>query len=749
MLASSSQQLLMEQINELAASGENKEAVANLQRLFDGSSGRIVQHGGVQTAGTLQLRSHIPVRGWAQRRLTALLLANDRLRSEYQLSTKDSGEAAFLDVSKSKDLSQARAAADRFASSQAGPELGMLLADLYLERGWGIAAVQALSRISSDLRVQVPGCPETETLPWPLVFHKLKPKFSEDEKNRRELVTWLEESLSRELVSGQMAGSVLGEASKRLLLASEVAPECLDRLTIRNWIRFLLPLLDEGSRKATEGFLADVAGWTNGLGPGGKEVKTFGGGNARIQRYAARFSPTSRPRWSQQFDRYTANRDSTDASQPRVGESVRGILPYYPTVVNDRVYVNAFSKVWAFDLGNGRRWPDTPTGIPLFNGALGADTEMPSNYPLLGVTRSSLAYSQGHLYARMGEPVTGWANGEKAADGGSRSYLVGLDLAREGSVLRGFPLRLTPPDFSGVEFEGPPMIWDDWLIVATVSRDNVGVQRRLIAFDRLDGKVVWESDVLAAGGIQGSDHAHLISHQFLSGAGGRLFYNTNLGSIVCLDPLTGRIEWLSEYTRVATERQTQRVVDRYRYRDTTPCVVAGGLVYCAPQDCPEVFALDVTTGDLVWSTDSLQVADAIHILGVEGQSLVVSGDRIVWLDRLSGKVLSRFPTSTTPGRLNALPSPRGLGRGAIADEKVFWPISGEIIVFKADQHAGESPPSAQQSAAQIPPPPKILRRISLGNRGTEGGNLIVGEDHLIVASPSSIMVFPNRLPSNE
>jgi outer membrane protein assembly factor BamB len=313
----------------------------------------------------------------------------------------------------------------------------------------------------------------------------------------------------------------------------------------------------------------------------------------------------------------------------------------------------------------------------------------------------------------------------------SHSYLVGLDLSKQGSLLAGFPLHLNEAEFPGGEFDGPPLVWGEWLLVAIAERDNVGLRRRIAAFDRFSGEIIWKSPVVAVGTVAGTDRASLISHQLLSYEGGRLFYNSNLGSISCLDPLTGATLWQVQYSSTASSQRRFPTADRFRYRDLTPCLLSGGLLYCAPQDSPEIFALDASTGDLVWSSDAAQVADAVHLLGVHEDCLVVSGDRIVWLDKHSGRVRGRFPASTTPGPANALPSPRGLGRGTISAGRVFWPVAGEIFVFPASL-------PASPSAVENPP---ILNRMALDTRGSEGGNLMFAHEWMIFASPSRLMAF--------
>ncbi len=160
-------------------------------------------------------------------------------------------------------------------------------------------------------------------------------------------------------------------------------------------------------------------------------------------------------------------------------------------------------------------------------------------------------------------------------------------------------------------------------------------------------------------------------------------------------------------------------------------MVAGGKVFCMPQDCGELFALNATDGRLLWSTDDSLVADAIHLLGIVGDNLIVSGDRLVWLDCNNGSLLGRFPASTTPGMAHALPSPRGLGRGAIVQQEVVWPTAAEVFFFD-----GQLPRSADTIDA-----PPIKRRFHVGSRGSAGGNLCIAENYLIFSGSTRIMAF--------
>jgi outer membrane protein assembly factor BamB len=372
--------------------------------------------------------------------------------------------------------------------------------------------------------------------------------------------------------------------------------------------------------------------------------------------------------------------------------------------------------------------------MPVYDSGMNAANYLPYGYAVIGVPRGTLTIADDILYARMGPPVTGWLGGIPGRSDGSLSTIVALDLGKQGSLCPGYPVRLWREEFPEGEFEGCPLVLGDQLIVAVAMRDQASLRRIVIALDRETGVVNWRSPVLAAGSVSGSEQASLIAHQLVSAAGGRVFYNTNLGAIVCLDAESGQIVWCTRYQRsLPAADAAYALPDRYRYRDLVPCMIAGTQVICAPQDCPEVFALDGVTGDLLWSTDGEQVDDATQILGVSGQSILLSGDRLYWLERTTGRVVAAFPAGTTSDIVGALPAPRGYGRGMVVQDRVYWPTQHELFVFDADQ--------VGRAVGGVP---TLVQRYRLDTRGAEAGNLVLTADGLVIAGASRIYKFRPR-----
>jgi len=545
----------------------------------------------------------------------------------------------------------------------------------------------------------------------------------------------------------------LNEIVLRLVIAASMNSESLDASATRAWGFEVARHSNAAAGEKLKTAIEQIAGWpplatqsttvdsfhspavVQDVGTGDAVARPSGDQDATEQMHRAY---VSWPSWSQPLERFSASSDRLAASKPRVAESERATLPYFPVVYDGIVFVNEMTRIVAYDLESGAPWPDAKSGLSLFDSEFSAASYLPLGYPMIGSPRGTLHIVNNCLYARMGSPITGRIQSRSTGGAGgdsSLSYLVGLDLSKQGSMLPGFPLHLNHMDFSnadfnGAEFDGPPLAWGDMLIVSIAQRDHVGLRRSIAAFDRVTGKLLWKSGVLGSGSVAGGEHANLIAHQQLALAGGRLYANTNLGAIACLDPTTGQTQWLVQYS-TPRDNPSFPKPDRYRYRDLTPCLISAGLVYCAPQDVPEVFALDALTGELVWSTDDLSVADANQLLGAPGDALIVGGDRLVWLDKRTGKVAASFPGSTTPIVGGALPSPRGLGRGTISEQQVYWPTAGEIYVFSTQLPTADA----------VGDTPTIVRRIEVAPGGGNGVNVLIAGETLLVASPSRLMAY--------
>lgn len=322
-----------------------------------------------------------------------------------------------------------------------------------------------------------------------------------------------------------------------------------------------------------------------------------------------------------------------------------------------------------------------------------------------GVPRLTLNVVDNIVYARVGALATSHADASQAPPA---DRIVGLDLKREGLLT--FRSR---PEGAKWALDGTPVSDGRRLFVA-MRHSGATPHAYVACFDAATSAQLWRTSIGAADTLAGG-LGDEITHNLLTLAGDRIYFNTNLGLVAALDAENGEICWLSKYPRITGKSFTPGSSTATHFdRDPSPCLYHDGLVVVAPSDTPDIFALDADTGKTVWVNDKL--ADGLHLLGVVDERLLVSGNRLASLALRSGKTQWVWPESEHAGI-------RGMGRGALAVNEVFWPTRTEIYVLDP------------QTGARTRSP------ISLSPVSDCGANLAVADGRLIVAGYDQLLAF--------
>jgi hypothetical protein len=322
-----------------------------------------------------------------------------------------------------------------------------------------------------------------------------------------------------------------------------------------------------------------------------------------------------------------------------------------------------------------------------------------------GSPRYTLTAVDGVVYGRVGRLATTQSESQQSAPG---DRLVGLDLARDGLLT--FRAR---PDDGAWSFDGAPLS-DGRHVFVAMRRSDVTPHAYVACFDAVSGVKIWSTSIGAAD-TPASGRGEEITHSLLSRVGQRLYFNSNLGLVAALDVERGDICWLYRYDRISPEQSAVSITDPACFqRDPSPCLYHDGMLIVAPSDTQDIFALDADTGGRVWIRNDLP--NALHLLGVVGPNVVVSGHRLWMLDVHSGEVQFAWPESERAGI-------RGMGRGLVAGTEVFWPTRHEVYVFDVMSGARSRGP------------------ISLASVGDSGANLSTSYGNLLAAGPDRLMAF--------
>jgi cellulose synthase operon protein C len=263
----------------------------------------------------------------------------------------------------------------------------------------------------------------------------------------------------------------------------------------------------------------------------------------------------------------------------------------------------------------------------------------------------------------------------------------------------------------GWAFEGSPIVDGQGVYIA-MRRGDIRPQAFVACLDPSSGKLRWRRMICGAE-TPGRGALCESTYNLLTLVGDTLYINTNLGAVAAVRKIDGHIRWLSLYPR---ERQGDvGNLAIHWQRSLNPCLFDRGTLLVAPADSPRVFAFDASTGQTLWQTGT-EVADAEYLLGVGEDCLIAAGRRLYWIgmnDSDRGRVQRRWPDSGEGP---------GFGRGLLAGDSVLWSTRDKLYVFS--QKTGQ--------------PEKA---IDLTVRGASGGNLLVAEGRLLVASVEGIVMF--------
>lgn len=378
------------------------------------------------------------------------------------------------------------------------------------------------------------------------------------------------------------------------------------------------------------------------------------------------------------------------------------LLSYYPLVIDGLVLFNTSDEIYAYDLKTGSPAWGTDNPVVFRDAAPTPRTRLGFNNATHGYPRYSMTADQGRLYARLGSPLTTTVGDAISSE--RQSYLVCVDLAAQGRLLW-----KVGPELEKFAFEGAPICDGDNLYVA-LRRSDVRPQAHVACYDAETGKRRWIKEICSAETLSRGQYDETTSN-LLTLHGDAIYVNTNLGAVARLSKRDGHIDWVKVYR----ERQVgdAQQLQPYVHRDLTPCVFHRGRIYVAPADNERIYALNADTGELIW--DTRYAPDVVHLLGIGGDNLLASGDRLYWINCDSGKLIRYWPDGNMP---------KGYGRGILAGRLVYWPTREAILVF--DQQSG-----------------KLERNIDLRGKDelATAGNLLAAEGMLLVASTNRLVAY--------
>jgi outer membrane protein assembly factor BamB len=378
-------------------------------------------------------------------------------------------------------------------------------------------------------------------------------------------------------------------------------------------------------------------------------------------------------------------------------------------VVGEVLIINDSRSVHTVNIHTGQAEEIYPRGIKLPQAEI-------AKTPRLGSPCFTMTARKQLLFARMGSPVTTYlSNGGIAAEPG---YLLGWDLETKKLVLD-----LLAPDGPLWGLDGTPLADDSNLHVAMRYTD-INPQAYVACYDLQGQRLQWRTKVCSADTVA-RGLAEELTHDLLTLDHGAIYFNTNLGAVCALSADDGRPRWITRYPRRSAPAVGQADQRDRAHRSIAPCLFHRGMLLVAPIDSNRVFALDATSGQLIWQTTLNDgQPDSVHLLGVAGQHLIACGRRLWWLDIATGQ-LSRDIVQNPYQGAHDVPL-RGLGRGVVAGNQIYWPAQGTSPAIHVIDHR-----TGRATRNPIP----------FDTADTTGVNLIAARGYLFLTASSKIYAF--------
>jgi outer membrane protein assembly factor BamB len=734
--AQSSERSHLERATQFLADKQWDEAVETLRRLMDNSGAKLmpVQLPAEEAGGGYA--RYVPLRQICQMRLAELRQSAPEALALYRSRVDPLARRWYEEAVAERDPALLERVVEQMFVSSFGDDGLFKLGEFALERGEYTRARECWERISPLLRSPAQPNPLLRTPTgrplWLALrgvdldgrWNELEPLLTQSSGR----VTWLaypDSDLNLADVRARLVlVSIMEGSTPRALIEMDVLrrlhANAEGQLAGRQgkYVDLLAELLEQSKQWLPP---AHESGW-----------RTFAGSETRDATVADRIDIGGAPIWQQELPRLSAGQERIGSGRQRITEDFDGLLSYYPLIVGDTVFWNDAAHIRAFDLHTGEEKSPVPDRPKEKLGSIHEFGGDEIKQPHVGVPRFTMTVHGDKLLARMGSPITAVKNDTTFPR--PPGTIVGMDVNRHRLLFT-----IPPPNEGDREwaFDGSPLSDGANLYVA-MRHSQLGSARSEVHVACYDMQTAGRDEKSPERGrrwrtwICGADTLSQgtldeLTHNLLTTSEGTIYCNTNLGAVAALSARDGTIKWITRYPRAPFRSPDPERDDLHFFRDLNPCLVHKDLVIVAPTDCDKIFALDAATGQWIWESG---VTGVVHLLGVGEDRLLASGDYLYWLDVHTGQLAGQFPPPGQNVRGYVRANPPGYGRGVLAGDVVYWPTREYIHVFRQ-----------QTVRTETGWMPVKVGQIELTQRGAGGGNLLIADGVLLIATADRLFAF--------
>jgi hypothetical protein len=225
--------------------------------------------------------------------------------------------------------------------------------------------------------------------------------------------------------------------------------------------------------------------------------------------------------------------------------------------------------------------------------------------------------------------------------------------------------------------------------------------------------------------------------------GSDLFVGCGMGVVFVLDPATGLIRFAQRYDRVGTPNQALRQfgwqVNRMEFDGWREDVIIpyGRQMICFASDSDKIFAIDRSSGELIWFVEMNPLGKKIdYLIGIHNDRLYAGGsETVVAFDLLGEGRMAWGGDALFDGGVS-------MGKAMLCGDALYVPVNDSIWKFTLPQNTEELPQKVAQAHVDLGTSAPV------GNLFSDGKRIWVHQGNRVSAlAPIAASSTPSETPA--
>jgi outer membrane protein assembly factor BamB len=481
--------------------------------------------------------------------------------------------------------------------------------------------------------------------------------------------------------------------------------------------------------------------------------KTFGGDETRNRILAVSGTPGAHL-YSIQLSKPTrVNSPQAQVLDARYKEDAKNgaTIGVMPAVDRGELFFQDGERLYGLNL---------ESGVPLTGWAQSHGPDHDGAYTLPGVSGSprshqlTVTVADHSVLAVMGQQDTNLLRVGMGQQGETRLVCLDRTTGKENWVIA--PSQFKQPSLKALQFGGSPMVVGETVLIVGTATEQAFEHYYVLCFDLNNGTLRWNSDLGSSSTVApawagfNQNPVQPANESHLAYSNGRVYVQTNRGTIAALDAYNGTINWLDIYSRGKQAMMNpafnpmfmqpgQFPQDQTKPWAFNPLIVSQGMLFTLPTEGKHLLIYEAASGQEIKKIDLADLAHQIKgdtvvdqedfstMAGVIGDMLIVVGNHTVVA--LNWKTYDSDHYDDGKMLFWDAPYAKAVrGRPFLTSTRLFLPMEDHLYMLDL------------KTGSVVDEYPKHPRTWEDGE-DDKPGNVLATSDHMVIANADRVDVY--------